>query len=78
MADKPVAKFRIGLVTATVWANSANGKTFHSVNLIRSYKDEHGDWQETASLQHADLLNAAKVLERAEEFIGFQGGQQPE
>ena len=65
---KPVAKFRIGLVTASVWKN--NDK-FHTVTLVRSYKD--GDeWKETNGLSQDDCLNAAKVLERAEAFIEEQ------
>jgi hypothetical protein len=59
----PAQKFRIGNVTATVWEN---GK-FHNVVLSKSYKD--GDeWKDTDQLGHGDLLNAMKVLERAEAF----------
>jgi hypothetical protein len=64
----PAAKFRIGLVTATVWKNDA----FYSVNLSRSYKDDDGNWQETDGLGQSDLLNAVKVLERAEAYIAGQ------
>jgi hypothetical protein len=63
---QPAAKFRIGLVTATVWKNDGG---FYSVNLQRAYKDDAGEWQNTDSLGHGDLLNAAKALERAEQFI---------
>lgn len=67
MAGQPAAKFRIGLVTATVWRN----ENFYNVTLVRSYKDGP-DWKETDSLGHNDLLNAAKVLQRAEEYIADQ------
>lgn len=66
---QPAAKFRIGLVTATVWNNDGG---FYSVNLQRAYKDDAGEWQNTDSLGHADLLGAAKALERAEDFIANQ------
>jgi len=62
--NRPDVKFRIGLVTATVWKNDSG----YSVVLKRSYKDGN-DWKETDQLFTADLLNAAKVLQRAESWI---------
>ncbi len=70
MPNQPSAKFRLGAVTATVWKNG-EGKIFYSVNLIRSYKDGE-EWKQTDGLNHGDLLNAAKVLERAEVWIAKQ------
>ena len=65
----PVKKFRIGLVTANVWENEGTGnRKFHSVTLERSYKDDD-EYKQTNSLMQSDLLNAAKVLKRAEEWI---------
>jgi hypothetical protein len=67
-ANPPVTKIRIGNITATVWLNN---ETFFSVVLSKSYKDG-SDWKETDQLNHGDLLNAAKVLQRAEEWIGTE------
>jgi hypothetical protein len=62
---KPDVKFRLGSITAAVWRNDQN---FYGVTLQKSYKE--GDtWKNTQSLSHGDLLNAAKVLERAENYI---------
>ena len=72
MPNKPVAKYRIGYVTATVWKNDNGGTKFYTVNLSRSYKDEGGEWKETDGLGHGDLLNAVLVLTRAEEWIADQ------
>jgi hypothetical protein len=66
--NQPVVKFRIGLVTATVWQNE---KHFNTV-LSKSYKDDAGDWKETDQLGHADLMNAIQVLKRSEDFIADQ------
>ncbi|MEK7994741.1 MAG: hypothetical protein AAB403_13135 [Planctomycetota bacterium] len=66
-ANQPAAKFRIGYVTATVWQNDR----FYNVVLSRSYKDGE-DYKETDQLGHGDILNAVKVLERAEAFIADQ------
>lgn len=72
MANQPAAKFRIGYVTATVWANEGNGdRTFYNVDLSRTYKED-GEYKETSSLGHGDLLNASRVLQRAEEWIASQ------
>lgn len=64
---QPAAKFRLGYVTATVWKNG----DFHNVVLSKSYKDGD-DWKDTDQLGAGDLLNAAKVLQRAEEFVSAQ------
>ncbi len=67
--NAPVKKFRLGYVTASVWKNAGNNGDWHSVTLERSYRDDAGDIQNTSSLGAADLLNAAKLLQRAEEHI---------
>ncbi len=65
--NKPAAKFRLGYVTATVWQN---GEHFNTV-LSKSYKD--GDeWKDTDQLGTGDLMNAVRVLQRAEDFISAQ------
>jgi hypothetical protein len=65
--NKPAAKFRIGYVTATVWKNG----DYFNVVLSKAYKD--GDeYKDTDQLGAGDLLNAAKVLQRAEEWIASQ------
>ena len=64
MANKPAAKFRLGFVTATVWKNEVHYNTV----LSRSYKDGE-DYKETDQLGVGDLMNAVRVLQRAEEWI---------
>lgn len=66
--NKPVEQFRIGAVVAAVWRND-NG---YAVTLRRSYKDRNEQWQDSDQLFPSDLLNAAKVLERAETWIADQ------
>ncbi|MGX7894390.1 hypothetical protein [Tsuneonella sp. HG222] len=66
--NAPVKKFRIGAVTASVWKNAGTNGDWHSVTLERVYKD--GDeLKNTGALNTGDLLNAAKVLERAEAYV---------
>lgn len=68
MANTPIHKLRLGLITATIWDN--NG--FYSVDLTRSYKDQQSEWKSTTSYSHTDLLNVAKCAERAEIWIARQ------
>jgi hypothetical protein len=64
---QPAAKIRIGNVTAAIWKNDLG---FYNVTLQKSYREKEGEaWKNTDSLGHADLLNAAKVLERCEEWM---------
>ena len=67
--NQPIAKFRIGYVTATIWQNDK----YYNVVLSKAYKD--GDeWKDTDQLGHGDLMNAVRVLQRAEEFMANTGG----
>lgn len=68
MSNLPAHKIKLGLTTATIWDNDGN----YSVDITRSYKDGQGDWKNTSSLFHSDLLNASKCAERAEIWISHQ------
>ncbi len=68
MSMQPAHKLRLGLLSATIWDNDGR----YSVDLSRSYKDADGQWRNTASFGHNDLLNLAKLSERAEIWISRQ------
>jgi hypothetical protein len=68
MSKQPAYKFRLGLITATIWDNDG----FYSVDMTRSYKNTEGNWQNTTSFAHADLLNLSKCADRAENWIARQ------
>ena len=72
MSNAPAKKIRIGFVTATVWKNENDGKSFYTVVLSRSYKDNDGNWQNGDSLNQDDLLNAAWTLQKANDWIANQ------
>ncbi len=65
MSNQPAQKIRLGLITATIWDNDG----FYSVDLARSYKDGQGQWQNTTSYSHSDLLNLSHIARRAENWI---------
>lgn len=72
MSNAPAKKYRIGLVSATIWRNENDGKPFYTVQLQRQYKDAEGNWKTGDNLNHDDLLNAARVITRAESWIAEQ------
>lgn len=73
MANAPAKKFSIGYITATIWENEKpNGKgTWYSIEITRTYKQDD-DLKNTTSFSAADMLNVAKVAERAEHWVAQQ------
>jgi hypothetical protein len=75
LKTKPVAKFKAGAITATVWENKGTDKktgqeyTIPSVGLERSYKDQQGEWQKTGALRTNDLPRAILVLGKSFDFL---------
>jgi len=66
---RPFKTLRRGTLKAVVWENETKTGSMFSVQLIRSYKDDKDDWQETHSLSRSDLLDAAKLLDQADTLI---------
>lgn len=72
--NKPVRTIRIGLVSASVFANSREAdegkedRVNHSVQLQRRYRDEEG-WKTTQTLGLGDLPLAIETLKMALAFV---------
>lgn len=64
-AAPPVAKIRVGLVTASIWQRESEGRTFHSVSFERRYRDAEGNWQTAHTYDGGDLLALAKASDLA-------------
>ena len=64
-AKPPVAKLRIGLISASIWERKTDKGAFHSVTFERRYKDSAGEWQSTHSYDSDDLLVLAKLADQA-------------
>jgi hypothetical protein len=74
--QRPAHSLRMGPLSATVWGNRReSGTMFYSVQLSRSYRDSSDEWQQTNYFNQADLLNLAKLAERAEEWIASRQAQ---
>ena len=63
--SKPAAKVSMFPITAAIWHNERDGRSFYSVTFQRSYKDEKGNWQHSDSFGLGDLLLLAKVADQA-------------
>lgn len=68
----PVHTVRFGHVKAVVWENTTQHGTMHNVTVARSYRDDHGDWQESGSFGTDDLLTLGKALDEAHSWIHAQ------
>lgn len=63
--NPPIAKVRIGLITASIWERETDKGTFHNVTFERRYRDKDGKWQSTDTYDFTDLLAKAKVADLA-------------
>lgn len=53
----PVHAIRFGNVRVTVWENrNAEGRTYHSLDLERSYRDKDGEWRSQNINLHANEI----------------------
>ena len=70
--SKPEKVFRIGYVSGSIFLNEIDTeggrRKIRNVNLQRRYKD--GDeWKSSTSFGLADLPNAIRVLQLAQQFV---------
>lgn len=47
--NKPAAELRDGNLRAVFWANTTPKGVRHDVELVRSYKDDSGNWHNSHS-----------------------------
>ncbi len=73
--NAPVAKFRVGNVTASVWEVKSNDKekeNFHNVTIQKSYKDSNDEWQNTNQFARQDLPKAILALEECNKLLNLK------
>jgi hypothetical protein len=63
--NSPVAKVRVGLITASIWENPTDKGTFYNVTFERRYRDAEGNWKSSHSYNADDLLALAKAADLA-------------
>ena len=65
---KPERKFRIGLLTATVWLNEGDKRSFRTVDLQRSFRNGDG-WDSNSTFTLNDLPQTIEVLRLAMNYV---------
>jgi hypothetical protein len=67
--QKPKHEVRFGTVKVAVWENtSREGKTFHSFDLRRSYRDQDGEWHDQKiSLNLSEIAKVQAALAKVYE-----------
>ena len=76
--NKPECTYRIGNLKATVWKNDGKHGDYYTTEIVRTYRDSSDKWQTSSSFTHDDLLNVAKLAERAEAYIAKVSQAKPE
>ena len=81
--NKPVAKFRSGTITATIWGNentNKDGQKFesYSFNIERGYKNKESEWNNTTSLRKQDVANIIALLSKVTEYLYIDEDEETE
>lgn len=63
--NQPVAKYRVGSVTASIWKNEGEKGTTFSATFDRRYRDNDNNWHSSTSHNADDLLALAKAADLA-------------
>jgi len=66
--NPPVAKFRDGLISVSVWEQTNENGTFYSVTHERRYQDEKG-WHSSQSYPAYEIQTLRKLLDMAHTAI---------
>ena len=66
---QPIAKLSLYPVTAAIWLNEKDGKSWYSTKIERRYKDESGTWRSSDTFFTGDLLLVAKIADQAHSEI---------
>lgn len=74
--DRPVKVVRYGGVKASVWRNASEKGEFYSVSVVRSYKDQAGEWQESMTFRQNDLPKLEKAASEAYRWILQEAGKE--
>ena len=65
MRTKPIDVLHIGAVRAVIRRNGTDEDSPLNVTFTRISKDSEGNWKFTSSFGHEDLLEFAKLADRA-------------
>ena len=69
MSNKPFETIRDGAIKATIWKNDTDKGSFFSVDIVRGYKDDEGNWKDSRSFSGSELLRVSNLATRAYDLI---------
>ena len=67
--NKPIKKFKVGPVVASIWLNNKNDKEFNSITVDRLFQDSEGNWKSTKQLRVSDLPRVQLALSKCYEHL---------
>ena len=78
MKNVPVKRARSGAVSGAVYSNkAADGRTYDTVTIDRSFRDKDGNWQSTNSYRRQDMSDLRDIAEEMEAYLqGREQGRQ--
>ena len=68
-ANKPVHTVRHRSIKATIWKNETANGPMYNVTIVRSYRDDSGEWKDSHSIGYDDLMNVAALMYEAHAYI---------
>lgn len=68
-SNKPIVSLRDGSLKVAVFANETENSVRYSGQLVRSYRDQDGNWRDTSYLSNTEFLRAGNLLIRVYEQI---------
>lgn len=68
---QPAATVAYGLIKGVIWANPGKDDkpTYYSVQYVRSYTDDDGNWKDTQSFREIDNLKLQFLIPKVTERI---------
>ena len=67
--NKPVHTVRHRSIKATIWKNETSNGPMYNVTVLRSYRDDNGEWKDSQSIGYDDLMNVAALMYEAHAYI---------
>src|SRR5215212_6540132 len=69
--NKPVHTVRHRSIKAAIWKNETSNGPMYNVTVVRSYRDDNGDWKDSQSIGYDDLMNVAALMYEAHAYISL-------
>ena len=67
--NKPVHTVRHRSIKAAIWKNETSNGPMYNVTVVRSYREEGGEWKDSHSIGYDDLMNVAALMYEAHAYI---------